>query len=301
MSNIRTITDIQQEEVSVHSIVLRGNPTEEVSTQTNVVDDIPVLSNLNESLREVASRSLESGEYNLPLRPSINGNTIEDSHEIRGLNSNLSEDTRQGILQSVVDDRYSEGLMRTLITNMSPETISSLRSVLVGPLNNLETYTPFLNILMYGNVGINDFNTAIVNISNLIAELDICTEQVPDVEETIAVVENRVQAANEESIERAEEANSRRSNMLSTLNWRTLLTRGSAFLTAGFAIYMGSPQLGWLANIGIRMLENNVNDFQRTGSTNIPRISQGNESWSDVSESFWNSWALFARYMSRRD
>jgi len=33
---------------------------------------------------------------------------------------------------------------------------------------------------------------------------------------------------------------------------------------------MGSPQLGRLANTGIRMLENNVNDFQRTGSTNIP-------------------------------
>ena len=27
MSNLRTITDIQQEEVSVHSIVLIGNPT----------------------------------------------------------------------------------------------------------------------------------------------------------------------------------------------------------------------------------------------------------------------------------
>lgn len=186
-----------------------------------MVDDIPVLSNLNESLREVARRSLESEEYNLPLRPSVNGNTIEDSHEIRGLNSNLSEETRQGILQSVVGDRYSEGLMRAIITNMSPETITSLRSVLVGPLNNLETYTPFLNILMYGNVGINDFNTAIVNIYNLIVELDICTEQVLDVEETIEKMKKQIL---EDLI------------CLALLNWRTLLTRGSAFLTAGFAI-----------------------------------------------------------------
>ncbi len=301
MTNIHTLTDIQtQEENSVQSITLRNNPAENVSTQTSITD-VPNHSNLNETLREVARRRLETGNDNLPLRPSVNGVEVMDSDEFRHMNSNLDVETRRNILQNIVDDRYENDMMRTIVSNLSPETTASLRNALTGPMINPEVYTPFLNILIYGNIEINDFNVAIANLSNLLVEMEVHPEPVSNVEETISDIEERTNAVNEENRNRAETAESRRNNILTSFNWRTIMTRGATLAVMGIATYMGSPQLGSLANIGVRMLEN-YRDVASGSDTNL-RITEGagNISWRDVSEQFWNSWALFARYMSRKD
>ncbi len=96
MTNIHTLADIQttQEENSVQSITLKNNPAENVSTQTSITD-VPIQSNLNETLREVARRRLETGDNNLPLRPNINGIEVMDSDEFRNMNSNLDVETHR--------------------------------------------------------------------------------------------------------------------------------------------------------------------------------------------------------------
>ncbi len=131
--------------------------------------------------------------------------------------------------------------------------------------------------------------------------MEIQPEPVSNVEETINNIEKRTNAVNEENRNRAETADSRRNNIFTNLNWRTIMTRGATLAVMGFATYMSSPQLGSLANIGVRMLEN-YRDVASGPDTNL-RITEnvGNISWRDVSEQFWNSWAMFTRYMTRRD
>ncbi len=178
MTNIHTLADIQtQEENSLQSITLRNNPVENISTQTSVTN-VPIHSNLNETLREIARRRLETGDNNLPLRPNVNGIEVIDSDEFRNMNSNLDVETRRNILQNIVDDRYENDILRTIVSNISIETRASLRSTLTGPMINPDVYTPFLNILIYGNIGINDFNIAIANLSNLLVEMEVQPEPV---------------------------------------------------------------------------------------------------------------------------
>jgi hypothetical protein len=218
MSRVTTLADIRTEEISVQSLVLRERPSEDVSVQTSL-SGVPNSSNLNESLREIARLRLERGESNLPLRPNLDGNIVEDSAEIRNLNENLDEETRVDILNSIVNDNYRDDLVRIILSNFSEDTLTRLLNTLQGPINSLEAYTPFINILMYSNVGINDFNTATANLVNLVTDLQTTTETpVLDVDETIANIEERNLNANQQVNEGAEEANSRRSNILASVN-----------------------------------------------------------------------------------
>lgn len=159
MSRVTTLTDIRNEELSVQSLVLRNRSFEDASVQTSL-QSVPITSNLNESLRDIARQRLERGETNLPLRPNLDGNPIEDAADFRNLNDILDEDIRLDILNSIVNDNYRSDLVEIIISNIPEATIDRLVSTLQGPMNNLEAYTPFLNILIYGNVGLNDFNIA---------------------------------------------------------------------------------------------------------------------------------------------
>jgi hypothetical protein len=218
MSRVTTLADIRTEEISVQSLVLRERPSEDVSVQTSL-SGVPNSSNLNESLREIARFRLERGESNLPLRPNLDGSNVEDAAEIRNLNENLDEETRLDILNSIVNDNYRDDLVRIILSNFSEDTLTRLLNTLQGPINSLEAYTPFINILMYSNVGINDFNTATANLVNLVTDLQTTTETpVLDVDETIANIEERNLNANQQVNEGAEEANSRRSNILASVN-----------------------------------------------------------------------------------
>lgn len=72
---------------------------------------------------------------------------------------------------------------------------------------------------MYGNVGLNDFNVAITNLANLITDMQAPTEpQHFDVSATIENIEARTEATNQDINRDAQEADVRRSNILSSLN-----------------------------------------------------------------------------------
>lgn len=263
MSRVTTLTDIRNEELSVQSLVLRNRSFEDASVQTSL-QSVPITSNLNESLRDIARQRLERGETNLPLRPNLDGNPIEDAADFRNLNDILDEDIRLDILNSIANDNYRSDLVEIIISNIPEATIDRLVSTLQGPMNNLETYTPFLNILIYGNVGLNDFNIAATNLVNIITDLRTPTESpILDVNETVANIEERNLTTNQNVREGVEEANSRRSNILSSLNWRTLLMRSGMILAAGTATYFGGPQLGSLASFGMRILQ----DLEPTSNT----------------------------------
>ena len=105
-----------------------------------------------------------------------------------------------------------------------------------------------------------------------------------------------IDGINNSSEERNTEYNRERSNILNSINWRTLLRRG------GTLLFMGAPYIGPLGNLGIRILENspNLSSSFSSGTDITPRIPTSRITWPDVSGSFWNSWSLLARYMGRR-
>lgn len=180
---------------------------------------MPINSNLNESLREIARTRLERGESNLPLRPNLDGRPISDSEDFRNLNEILDEETRLDILNSIANDNYRGDLIRVILANLSDETLTRLNNTIQSPVSDLETYTPLLNILMYGNVGLNDFNVAITNLANLITDMQAPMEpQHLDVSATIENIEARTEATNQDINRDAQEADVRRSNILSSLN-----------------------------------------------------------------------------------
>lgn len=207
MSRVNTLTDIQ-------TLVLRERLTEEASTQTSL-SEFPNTSNLKGSLRELARLRLENGETNLPLRPNLEGNKIADAQDFRNLNDNLNEETRLDILNSIANDEYRSDLLRVNLSSLSSDTLISLNNTLREPINTLETYTPFLNIIMYGNIGLNDFNIATANLLNLIIDLQTPVEPpVLNVEQTVANIEERNSTENRTVESVAEESNSRRNSAL---------------------------------------------------------------------------------------
>lgn len=207
MSRVNTLTDIQ-------TLVLRERLTEEASTQTSL-SEFPNTSNLKGSLRELARLRLENGETNLPLRPNLEGNKIADAQDFRNLNDNLNEETRLDILNSIANDEYRSDLLRVILSSFSSDTLISLNNTLREPINTLETYTPFLNIIMYGNIGLNDFNIATANLLNLIIDLQTPVEPpVLNVEQTVANIEERNSTENRTVESVAEESNSRRNSAL---------------------------------------------------------------------------------------
>lgn len=219
MSRVTTLTNIrQQEDISVQTLVLRDRSVEDASVQTSL-SGMPINSNLNESLREIARTRLERGESNLPLRPNLDGRPISDSEDFRNLNEILDEETRLDILNSIANDNYRGDLIRVILANLSDETLTRLNNTIQSPVSDLETYTPLLNILMYGNVGLNDFNVAITNLANLITDMQAPMEpQHLDVSATIENIEARTEATNQDINRDAQEADVRRSNILSSLN-----------------------------------------------------------------------------------
>jgi len=207
MSRVNTLTDIQ-------TLVLRERLTEEACTQTSL-SEFPNTSNLKGSLRELARLRLENGETNLPLRPNLEGNKITDAQDFRNLNDNLNEETRLDILNSIANDEYRSDLLRVILSSFSSDTLISLNNTLREPINTLETYTPFLNIIMYGNIGLNDFNIATANLLNLIIDLQTPVEPpVLNVEQTVANIEERNSTENRTVESVAEESNSRRNSAL---------------------------------------------------------------------------------------
>ena len=289
MSRVNTLTDIQ-------TLVLRERLTEEASTQTSL-SEFPNTSNLKGSLRELARLRLENGETNLPLRPNLEGNKIADAQDFRNLNDNLNEETRLDILNSIANDEYRSDLLRVNLSSLSSDTLISLNNTLREPINTLETYTPFLNIIMYGNIGLNDFNIATANLLNLIIDLQTPVEPpVLNVEQTVANIEERNSTENRTVESVAEESNSRRNSALPQWTWRTIFIRSGTLFAAGTAMYFGSPHLGSLVGFGARILQN-LEDSPGTAIT--PRSSK--TTWNDVSNSFWRSWGLLARYMGSKD
>lgn len=150
MANIRTITDIQQQDQhSVHSIILRGSQ-EEVSVQSTVIAPRSVL---NDDLREIARERLNNGDYRLPYRTNANGLPAGDAEEMQNLNENLGEESIRNILESIAENRFDEEIFGNLLSNFSPEFLERMRNVLNQSYNNLQGFAPILNIMIYANVG----------------------------------------------------------------------------------------------------------------------------------------------------
>jgi len=65
--------------------------------------------------------------------------------------------------------------------------------------------------------------------------------------------------------------------------------------------YLGAPYMGPLGNLGMRILENspNLSSTLSNGTGIALRIPTYRIMWTDISESFWDSWSLLARYTGR--
>ena len=297
MSNIRTITDIQQDQHSVQSITLRGN-IEDASVQTFGPRSV-----LNDDLREMARERLQNGDYRLPIRTDANGLTTGDAEEIRNLNANLDEESIRNILENVTQNRFHEETFRIILSNISTETLDRTRNILNSTYDNLQDFAPILNIMIYANVGFYDFNASSINLSYMLTDLEpseVLYEN--NLEEVTNEIDENVNSTNDDVERRSEEYNRERTNILSSLNWRTVISRGGTLLLMGAATYMGAPYLGPLGNLGMRILENSPSILP-TSSTETgvaPRSARSVITWNHVSESFWGSWALLARYMGGR-
>jgi hypothetical protein len=223
--NIRTIADIQQQDQhSVQSIILRGGSQEEVSVQSTVLAPISVL---NDDLREIARERLTNGDYRLPIRTNANGLPAGDVEEMRNLNTNLGEESIRNILESIAENRFNEEAFRNIFSNFSPEFLERTRNILNQSYSNAQDFAPILNIMIYANVGFYDFNSSSINLANLLANMNPPAELYENnLEEVINSIEENVNDAER----RNEEYNRERSNIMNSLNWRTLLRRGSTLL-----------------------------------------------------------------------
>jgi hypothetical protein len=299
MSNIRTIADIQQEEYSVQSIALR-EMAGDISTQTTILVPRSVL---NDDLRAIARERLNNGELRLPIRTNANGTPVGDAEDIRNLNENLDGETIRSILEMIAEDRFDSDVFRNIISNISVETLNRTRDILSRPTYDLQDLAPILNIIIYANVGFYDFNASTLHLSTLLSELNLSRDLYENnLEEVGNIIDENINDANNNSEERNEEYNRERSNVLNSLNWRTVLRRGGTLLFMGVATYLGTPYIGPLGNLGMRILENspNLSSYLSNGTDITPRIQTSRITWTDVSGSFWNSWSLLARYMGRR-
>jgi hypothetical protein len=299
MSNIRTIADIQQEEYSVQSIALR-EMAGDISTQTTILVPRSVL---NDDLRAIARERLNNGELRLPIRTNANGTPVGDAEDIRNLNENLDGETIRSILEMIAEDRFDSDVFRNIISNISVETLNRTRDILSRPTYDLQDLAPILNIIIYANVGFYDFNASTLHLSTLLSELNLSRDLYENnLEEVGNIIDENINDANNNSEERNEEDNRERSNVLNSLNWRTVLRRGGTLLFMGVATYLGTPYIGPLGNLGMRILENspNLSSYLSNGTDITPRIQTSRITWTDVSGSFWNSWSLLARYMGRR-
>lgn len=299
MSNIRTIADIQQEEYSVQSIALR-EMAGDISTQTTILVPRSVL---NDDLRAIARERLNNGELRLPIRTNANGTPVGDAEDIRNLNENLDGETIRSILEMIAEDRFNSDVFRNIISNISVETLNRTRDILSRPTYDLQDLAPILNIIIYANVGFYDFNASTLHLSTLLSELNLSRDLYENnLEEVGNIIDENTNDANNNSEERNEEYNRERSNVLNSLNWRTVLRRGGTLLFMGVATYLGTPYIGPLGNLGMRILENspNLSSYLSNGTDITPRIQTSRITWTDVSGSFWNSWSLLARYMGRR-
>lgn len=266
MPNIRTIADIRQDGHSVQSISLRGT-TEDVSVQTLR----PIL---NDDLREIARERLNNDDLRLPIRTNAEGLPVGDVQEIRNLNENLDEDTIRRTLTAISENRFDSEILRSIISNISVETLDRTRNILSQPNYDLTSLTPILNTIIYANIGFYDFHSSTTNLANLLAELNLPPDLYENnLEEAEEIINENTNEANNSSEERNAAYSRERSNILSSLNWRTILRRGGTLLVTGVATYLGAPYMGPLANIGMRLLENspNLSSAFNNGSDIVPR------------------------------
>ena len=299
MSNIRTITDIQQQDQhSVQSIVLRGSQ-EEVSVTT--LDPRPVL---NDDLREIARERLRNGDFRLPIRNNANGLPVGDVEEMRNLNASLGEESIRNILESIAENRFNQEVFGDILSHFSPEFLDRTRNILSQSYITLQDFAPILNIMIYANVGFYDFNASSINLANLLSDINPPVEVYENnLEEVVNSIEENVNSANDDDAERRnEEYNQESSSIINSMNWRTILRRGGTLLFMGAASYIGAPYLGPLGGLGMRLLENSGSILPTSSiETDItPRTSGSRITWNDVSGSFWGSWSLLARYMGNR-
>ena len=299
MSNIRTITDIQQQDQhSVQSIVLRGSQ-EEVSVTT--LDPRPVL---NDDLREIARERLRNGDFRLPIRNNANGLPVGDVEEMRNLNASLGEESIRNILESIAENRFNQEVFGDILSHFSPEFLDRTRNILSQSYITLQDFAPILNIMIYANVGFYDFNASSINLANLLSDINPPVEVYENnLEEVVNSIEENVNSSNDDDAERRnEEYNQESSSIINSMNWRTILRRGGTLLFMGAASYIGAPYLGPLGGLGMRLLENSGSILPTSSiETDItPRTSGSRIAWNDVSRSFWGSWSLLARYMGNR-
>ena len=209
-------------------------------------------------------------------------------------------------IRTIADIQQEENSVQSITLREMTEDISTQTTFLVprSVLNDdLRDLAPILNIIIYANVGFYDFNASTTHLSTLLSEVNPSQDLYENnLEEVGNLIDENTDDVNNNSEERNEEYNRERSNVLNSLNWRTILRRGGTLLVMGAATYLGAPYLGPLGNLGMRILENSPNpSSQLSNGTDItPRIQTSRITWTDVSGSFWNSWSLLARYMGRR-
>ena len=201
MSNIRTITDIQQQDQhSVQSIILRGSQ-EEVSVTT--LDPRPVL---NDDLREIARERLRNGDFRLPIRNNANGLPVGDVEEMRNLNASLGEESIRNILESIAENRFNQEVFGDILSHFSPEFLDRTRNILSQSYSTLQDFAPILNIMIYANVGFYDFNASSINLANLLSDINPPVEVYENnLEEVVNSIEENVNSANDGAERRNEE------------------------------------------------------------------------------------------------
>ena len=223
---------------------------------------------------------------------------------MRNLNANLGEESIRIILESVAENRFDREGFRNIVSTFSPEFLERTRNILNQSYTTLQDFAPILNIMIYANVvGFYDFNVSSINLANLLTNINPPVELYENnLEEVVNSIEENVNDVNNDAERRNEEYSQGRSNIINSLNWRTVLRRGGTLLFMGAATYVGSPYLGPLGSLGVRILENSANILPTSSieTDMTPRTSRSRITWNDVSGSFWGSWSMLARYMGNR-
>lgn len=276
------------------------SPNSEIilNSDSNLTETHTAENTMNDLLRHLASEQLSSTEVRLPfIDRLVRGRRVYDANDFEQLNSTLGEETRTNILRSITGDIHNTQLLRTILSHMSPETLGYLRAV-TEPVINMDNYVPVLNLLMYGNVGINDFNVTVSTLQGLlIEEAATQTEEIPD-NVGINETKDKKDDTNEEIRKRSENAEIARTNILTNINWRTIAIRG---LALGAGVYFGSSYvptaISLFGGLGTMLFQSN----EEFGGTMInPRGLRVEITWGDVSKSFWNTWAMLAKFMADR-
>jgi len=276
-----------------------GSNTQTLVTQVLRLESPNAYNDVLSAIRE----RVNDRNYNFPVIPDFeDGTETMDADLIRTINAdeNLLE-VRTNIMENLSQGIHDENVIRLLVSQATPDIRNLLTEISgnrqVG--NIINVITPVFNIIAFGSIGLEDFNTVFLEISRAIMETDSDNSIIEQDNQEIMRSRLRVidQENNMEINEIRREHNEERSNFFRN-NWRTYARRGFNLFLSTLSAYAISTE--GRAEI-IRILSSLVGS-ERVQNLWINPFSSITRptTWNDVSNAFWGSWGTFTRFMADR-